>query len=147
MLMPHKVDVITTVEIYNMAMKKLACSIGWEASVLAEHSKLVEIKLGEEINYFGLTISPHVTVHSIPTIGATFSTIHKGYTRQLCIVGDNHTMTTIKELNAQGFVRDETVENLDRLYTERFSLLVANGGAGAIHGDPADALSSDADRA
>jgi len=146
MLMPHKVDVITTVEIFNMAMEKLACSIGWEASVIAEHFKLVEIKPGEETNYFGLNILPHVTVHSIPTIGATFSTIHKGYTRQLCIVGDNHTMTTIKELNAQGFVRDETVENLDRLYTERFSLLVADGGAGAIHGDPADALRSDADR-
>ena len=86
-----------------------------------------------------MNILAHVTVHSIPTTGATFLTIHKGYTRRLCIVGDNHTMTTVRDLNAQGFVRDETLENLDRLYTERFSLLVADGGAGAIHGDPADA--------
>jgi hypothetical protein len=146
MLMPHKVDVITTVEIFNMAMEKLACSIGWEESVIAEHFKLLEIKPGEETNYFGLNILPHVTVHSIPTIGATFSTIYKGYTRQLCIVGDNHTMSKIKELNAQCFVRDETLENLDRVYTERFSLLVSDGGAGAIYGDPGDALRSDADR-
>ena len=146
MLMPHKVEVITTREIFNMAMEKLACGLGWEPSVIAEHFKLVEVKPGKVLNYFGLNIRPHVTIHSIPTIGATFSTIHKGYTRQLCIVGDNHTMTTIRELQDQGHVRAETVSNLDRIYTERYSLLVADGGAGAIHGDPSDALRSDADR-
>ncbi len=146
MLMPHKVEIITTREIFEMAMEKLACSLGWSPEVVAEHFKLVEVKPDETLNYFGLNITPHVTVHSIPTIGATFSTIHKGYERQLCIVGDNHTMTTIRELHADGHVRDETMANLERLYTERFSLLVADGGAGAIHGDPADALHSNADR-
>jgi hypothetical protein len=43
-------------------------------------------------------------------------------------------------------VRDETLENLERIYTERFNMLVADGGAGAIHGDPSDARASDADR-
>ncbi|HAK52735.1 MAG TPA: hypothetical protein DCM54_12655 [Gammaproteobacteria bacterium] len=146
MLMPHKVEIITTREIFNMAMEKLACSIGWEPSVIEENFALVEVKPSEELNYFGLNTLPHVTVHSIPTIDATFSTIHKGYSRQLCIVGDNHTMTTIRELQEQGHVRDETAENLERLYSERFNLLVADGGAGAIHGDPSNALSSDADR-
>ncbi|MBT4162260.1 MAG: MBL fold metallo-hydrolase, partial [Gammaproteobacteria bacterium] len=146
MLMPHKVEVITTREIFYMAMEKLACSLGWSAKAVSEHFKLIEIHPGEELNYFGLSILPHVTVHSIPTIGATFKTIHKGYERQICIVGDNHTMTTIRELHKQGHVRDETMQNLERIYTDRFSLLVADGGAGAIHGDPADALTSDADR-
>ncbi len=146
MLMPHRVEVITTREIFTMAMEKLGCSIGWKPDVIAEHFKLIEVQPGKELNYFGMNILPHVTVHSIPTIGATFSTIHKGYTRQLCIVGDNHTMSKIRELHDQGSVRTETLENLERLYTERFSLLVADGGAGAIHGDPADALRSDADR-
>lgn len=146
MLMPHKVEIITTREIFNMAMEKLACSIGWSVDVIREHFKLVEVRPNESLNYFGLDILPHVTVHSIPTIGATFSTIHKGYERQICIVGDNHTMTTIRELNKQGHVRDETLDNLENLYTDRFSLLVADGGAGAIHGDPADALGSTSDR-
>ena len=146
MLMPHRVEVITTREIFYMAMEKLACSIGWSTAAVTEHFKLVEIRPGENLNYFGLNILPHVTVHSIPTIGATFSTIHRGYERQLCIVGDNHTMTTIRQLHKEGHVRDDTMDNLERLYTERFSLLVADGGAGAIHGDPADALQSSADR-
>ncbi|MDA0979435.1 MAG: cyclic nucleotide-binding domain-containing protein, partial [Proteobacteria bacterium] len=146
MLMPHRVEVITTREIFYMSMEKLACSLGWSVEAVTEHFKLVEVRPGETRNYFGLNILPHVTVHSIPTIGATFSTIHRGYERQICVVGDNHTMTTIRDLHRQGHVRDETLENLERLYKDRFSLLVADGGAGAIHGDPADALKSNADR-
>lgn len=146
MLMPHQVEVITTREIYNMAMEKLACSLGWTVDAVDEHFKLVEVVPGESLNYYGMDILPHVTVHSIPTIGATFSTIHRGYERQICIVGDNHTMTTIRELHRDGHVRDETMATLEHLYTDRFSLLVADGGAGAIHGDPADALKSTADR-
>ncbi|MFT4713155.1 MAG: CRP-like cAMP-binding protein [Candidatus Azotimanducaceae bacterium] len=146
MMMPHRVEVITTKEIYNMAMDKLGCSLGWDEAVIHEHFKLVEVAPGKPVNYFGLNIEPHVTVHSIPTIGATFSTIHKGYTRQLCVVGDNHSMGVIQEMNKEGKVRDETLQGLERLYSQRFNMLVADGGAGAIHGDPADALSSQSDR-
>lgn len=146
MMMPQRVEVITTKEIYNMAMDKLGCSLGWDAAVIHEHFRLIEVVPGKSVNYFGLNIEPHVTVHSIPTIGATFSTIHKGYTRQLCIVGDNHSMSVIKEMNKEGKVRDETLQGLERLYSQRFNMLVADGGAGAIHGDPADALSSQSDR-
>jgi CRP-like cAMP-binding protein len=93
-----------------------------------------------------MVVEPHVTVHSIPTIGATFSTEHQGYERQICVVGDNHSMTAIRDLGQRGLVRKETIENLERLYKERFTLLVADGGAGAIHGDPTDALKSESDR-
>lgn len=146
MLMPHRVEVITTKEIFHMAMEKLACSLGWQAEAVSEHFKLVEVKPGQVFNYYGLDILPHLTVHSIPTIGATFSSTHNGYTREICVVGDNHTMTAIREMNEAGMVRDETLENLESLYNKPFSLLVADGGAGAIHGDPADAIGSNADR-
>jgi len=146
MMMPQRVEVITTKEIYNMAMDKLACSLGWDVAVIHEHFKLIEVIPGEPINYYGLSIEAHVTVHSIPTVGATFSTIHKGYIRQLCVVGDNHSMSAIQKLNKEGKVRDETLRSLKRLYSQRFNMLVADGGAGAIHGDPADALQSQSDR-
>ncbi|XOV87494.1 MAG: cyclic nucleotide-binding domain-containing protein [Pseudomonadota bacterium] len=146
MLMPHRVEVITTREIFEMAMEKLACNLGWQTGVIREHFKLVEVTPGETFNYFGLLIEPHLTVHSVPTIGATFTTIHKGYRRSLCVVGDNHSMTAVRAMTAQGLVRRATLENLERLYTQRFNMLVADGGAGAIHGDPADAISSNSDR-
>lgn len=146
MLMPHVVEVITTREIYNMAMEKLSCSLGWDADTVREHFTLVEVTPDVVTNYYGLKILPHLTVHSIPTIGATFTAIHRGYERQICIVGDNHTMTAIRALEKEGTVRQATLSRLEHLYGDRFSLLVADGGAGAIHGDPADALRSESDR-
>ena len=144
--MPQRVDLITTREIFNMAMEKIACGIGWSSKVIREHFKLVEVRPGHRLNYFGLTIEPHVTVHSIPTIGATFSTVHKGVRREVCVVGDNHTMSSVRDMTRRGLVRSSTTNNLERLYSDRFSLLVADGGAGAIHGDPADAIQSSSDR-
>lgn len=146
MQMPHRVEVITTREIFDMAMEKLACSLGWEQEVVAEHFTLVEVRPGKTLNYFGLMITPHLTVHSIPTVGATFRVIHKGFSRSLCVVGDNTSMTAVREMNRSGIVRDSTLANLERIYTDRFNMLIADGGAGAIHGDPADAIHSEADR-
>ncbi len=144
--MPHRVEIITTRQIYLMAMEKLSCSLGWSTAVIEEHFSLIEVKPGETINYYGLTIEVHTTVHSIPTIGATFSTIHKGHFRDVCIVGDNQNLTSVRQMNEAGIVRDSTLESLDHLYTHGFHLLIADGGAGAIHGDPADALQSKAER-
>jgi hypothetical protein len=144
--MPHRVEVITTIEIYRMAIEKLSCSLGWRKSVVAEHFRHIEVNPGETINYYGLSIEIHSTVHSIPTIGATFSATHQGYFRDVCIVGDNQNMKAVNEMCESGIVRDSTLATLDRLYTHGFHLLIADGGAGAIHGDPTDALESNADR-
>jgi len=146
MEMPHRVEVITTVEIFNMAMEKLSCGLGWSVDTVREHFDLIKVEPGDTINYYGLNIEIHNTVHSIPTIGATFSTIHKGQFRDVCIVGDNQNMARVREMEKSGTVRAETLANLERLYTHSFHLLIADGGAGEIHGDPNDALQSKADR-
>ena len=144
--MPHRVEVITTEQIFAMAMEKLACSLGWHVDVIREHFELIPVKPGESLNYYGLNIQVHHTVHSIPTIGATFSTLHKGVFRDACVIGDNQNMAAVRELGNMGLVRSETVQNLERLYSHPFHLLIADGGAGEIHGDPTDALDSKAER-
>lgn len=93
-----------------------------------------------------LTTRAIYDVHSVPTIGATFATTYKGHTKTICVIGDNTAMSAIGGLMAQGVVGAATCHNLQRIYSQHFDLLVADGGAGAIHGDPADALKSDADR-
>ena len=55
-------------------------------------------------------------------------------------------MSAIRDLTKRSLIRESTTKNLERLYTDRFSLLVADGGAGDIHGDPADAIQSASDR-
>ena len=146
MEMPHRVEVITTREIFNMAMEKLSCSLGWKIDTVEEHFKLLPVKPGDTLNYYGLNIEVHNTVHSVPTIGATFSTVHKGQFRDACIVGDNQNMDAVRKMGEDGVVRAETVDNLERLYKHGFHLLIADGGAGEIHGDPSDALESKAER-
>ena len=146
MEMPHRVEVITTQEIFNMAMEKLACSLGWNVDAVREHFLHNCVEPGEVINYYGLNIKVHTTVHSIPTIGATFSTVHKGQFRDVCIIGDNQNMAAVRKMAEAGVVRPETAANLERLYKDRFHLLIADGGAGDIHGDPGDALESKAER-
>ena len=39
-MMPHKVEVITTRTIFNMAMEKLSCNPGWKAEVMREVPQL-----------------------------------------------------------------------------------------------------------
>ncbi len=146
MEMPHRVEVITTEEIFAMAMEKLACSLGWKVEVVREHFDLIRVRPGDTLNYYGLNIKIHNTVHSIPTVGATFSTVHKGQYRDVCIVGDNQNMATVRELAESGVVRQATLDNLERLYKHNFHLLIADGGGGDIHGDPSDALESEAER-
>ncbi|MCP3690244.1 MAG: cyclic nucleotide-binding domain-containing protein, partial [Gammaproteobacteria bacterium] len=146
MEMPHRVEIITTREIYNMAMEKLGCGLGWSPAVVKEHFQFYEVNVGETINYFGLKIEFHATVHSIPTIGATFSAVHRGQYRDVCIVGDNQNMKAIHKMRDVGIVEESTVANLARIYKHNFHILIADGGAGAIHGDPFDALESQAER-
>ncbi len=146
MEMPHRVEIITTREIFNMAMEKLSCGLGWSTEVVEEHFTFYEVSPGETINYFGLKIEFHTTVHSIPTIGATFSTVHRGQHRDVCVVGDNQNMKAVHEMRDAGIARESTVENLDRIYKQNFHILIADGGAGEIHGDPFDALESKSDR-
>ena len=146
MEMPHRVEVITTEEIFAMAMEKLSCSLGWSVEAVREHFILLPVRPGDTLNYYGLSIEVHNTVHSIPTIGATFSTLHKGAVRDVCVVGDNQNMDSVRKLGEAGIVRAQTVDNLERLYRQNFHLLIADGGAGEIHGDPADSLNSRAER-
>ncbi|MEM7252348.1 MAG: cyclic nucleotide-binding domain-containing protein, partial [Pseudomonadota bacterium] len=144
--MPRRVDLITTREIYEMAMRKLSLSIGWDVDVVAEYFNFVEVSLGKPLNYFGLEIIAHCTVHSIPTVGATFRSVSQGRVYEVCLVGDVQTFSEIGRMRAAGLIRPETETNLHRLYSDRFDLLIADGGMGAIHGDPVDALGSKSER-
>jgi len=146
MLAPNPIEIITSKEIFNMAMEKLACGLGWDEAVIREHFRFMEVTPGHQLNYYGLLIDPHSTVHSIPTLGATFTSRHRGLERTICIIGDNHSQANIVRLSEQGIVSDGTRERIERLLHSPFDLLVADGGAGTLHGDPSDLIHSPADR-
>jgi len=118
-LMPCRVDIITTREIWAMAMDKLSCNLNWQRETIVEYFTLVEVRPGETTNYYGLEITLHLTVHSIPTIGASFSTHYKGLRKTICVIGDNTAMGTVREMAEAGVVSTATHARLRQIYTER----------------------------
>ena len=146
MLSPHRVEIITALEIFNMAMEKLALSLGWEESAVREHFIHVPTDPNTPINYYGMLIEPHYTVHSIPTMGATFTSNIEGTQKRICIVGDNHSLAAIESLTESGEVQAQTRDKLAAIYKEPFDLLIADGGAGVLHGDPAEFVNAPSER-
>ncbi len=146
MQMSHRIEVITTRAIYEMAMQKLALGLGWTAAAVKEHFRFLEITPGRPFGYYGLNIDAHCAVHSVPTIGAVFSASREGQKHQICVVGDNQSFAEIEQMSTQQLIRPDTEAYLKHLYRAPFDMLVADGGMGLIHGDPADALQSEAER-
>jgi len=58
----------------------------------------------------------HITVHSIPTIGATFSVLDKGNTKRMCIIGDNNGMRSVRDMARLNIVSAGTCDNLTRIF-------------------------------
>ncbi len=146
MQMSHRIEVITTRAIWEMAMRKLSLGLGWTVDAVKEHFRFLEITPGRPFGYYGLNIDAHCAVHSVPTIGAVFSASREGRRHQICVVGDNQSFAEIEQMSSQQLIRPETEAYLKHLYRDAFDMLVADGGMGLIHGDPADALKSEAER-
>ena len=87
---------------------KLARALGWEPETVARSFTLVEVRLGEVLRHYGLEIEPHVTVHSIPTIGVTVRANRMGRSYRICVVGDNQSFDEISEMRRAGMLREST---------------------------------------
>jgi CRP-like cAMP-binding protein len=142
----NRVRFLATKEIFWMAMMKLSLQTLMPVEDLTSMFQFTEVKPGEITEFFGMSIEPHYTVHSIPTIGATFRMKEGSDTRSIVFIGDNKSFDDIGKMVADGIVRQEKFETLKKRYTERYDVLFADGGMGILHGDPRDALGSHSDR-
>jgi CRP-like cAMP-binding protein len=142
----NKVRFLATKEIFWMAMMKLSLQTLMPVDDISSMFEFVEVNPSKVTEFFGLSIEPHYTVHSIPTIGATFRMKEGNTTRSIVFIGDNKSFGDIETLVSQGVVEREKFETLKNKYNDRHDLLFADGGMGILHGDPRDALTSHADR-
>ncbi|MCC5814564.1 MAG: cyclic nucleotide-binding domain-containing protein [Leptospira sp.] len=138
----NKIKLISTKEIFWMAIMKLSLQTLIPYEDLEDMFEFVEVKAGEITEFYGLSIEPHYTVHSIPTIGATFRMKDGNESKSIVFIGDNKSFVDIKELVTKGVVKSEKYDTLIHKYTDRFDILFADGGMGILHGDPKDALGS-----
>lgn len=142
----RRIALITHPLIYRMALRKLALTMDRAEESLEGYFTLVPVAAGQTLDYFGLRISPFWSSHSIPTIGATFETQHAGAAYSFVYTGDTQSLADIKRMQRSGVISMERYNGIAELYQRPTQLLIADGGEGAIHGDPADALQSPAER-
>ncbi len=142
----NKMQFLGTKEIFWMACRKLSLMTGHEISEFQSYFDFVELVPDRENEFLGITIQPHYTVHSIPTIGATFSMPCEGHVRRIVFVGDNKSLGEIERMAGQGQVRESKYRRLLQLYRESYDILIADGGMGILHGDPRDSLESQSHR-
>jgi len=145
-LFNNKVKFLGTKEIFWMACRKLALMTQHHIESFFSYFDFVELTPYEKNEFYGMTITPHYTVHSIPTIGATFTMTCDNHNRSLVFVGDNKALTEIKKMVDSGDVENDKFNYLTSLYTDPHDLIFPDGGMGLLHGDPRDSLGSKAHR-
>ena len=142
----RRIQVITHPLVYRMALRKLALTMDRAEESLEGYFTLVPLEIGRTLDYFGLCLTAFWSSHSIPTIGAVFETRHAGAAYNFIYTGDTQALADIKRMQRAGVITMERANGIAELYSRPTQLLVADGGEGAIHGDPADALHSPAER-
>ncbi len=145
-LFNNKIKFLGTKEVFWMACRKLALMTQHETSEFYSYFDFIELEPYQPNDFYGITITPHYTVHSIPTIGATFSMLCEGHERDIVFVGDNKNLPDIKKMVEEGSVSQDKYDRLLSLYRDRHDILFADGGMGLLHGDPRDSLESKSDR-
>ncbi len=141
-----RVQFVGTHEIFWMACRKLSLITGHEAVEFEDYFDFHELTPYEANEFHGITITPHYTVHSIPTIGATFRMRGAHGEHSIVFVGDNKALPEIKKMSEDGIVEPEKSDRLHKLYRDHFDIFFADGGMGILHGDPRDSLESQAEK-
>ena len=146
LLYNRRIRVLTTPLIYHMMLRKLALTMDRSEESLQEYFIFIPLNPGEETNFFGLRVTAHYSSHSIPTIGAKFETAHDGVDYRIFFSGDTQSLADLRRMQKAGVINQDRFLEIAAPYRQPAQLLIADGGEGAIHGDPADALESPAER-
>lgn len=141
-----RIKFIGTKEIYWMAMKKLSLQTLHPVDEFYHTFDFIEVEPYAENDFYGIGIRPHYTVHSIPTIGATFSIKDRGKKHSIVYGGDNKALPEIKKMVDEGIVSKEKFDFIMKIYREHNDILLADGGMGILHGDPEDSIDSASDK-
>jgi CRP-like cAMP-binding protein/phosphoribosyl 1,2-cyclic phosphodiesterase len=141
-----RLELLGTPEIYWMTLRKLSLQTMRPMEELESYFDFVPLEPYAENDFYGIKIVPHYTVHSIPTIGATFSMDGAGKRRSIVFGGDNKALPQIDRMVELGVTPADKRDYIRRLYTERHDLMMVDGGMGLLHGDPEDSIASKSDR-
>jgi CRP-like cAMP-binding protein len=130
----HKVNLITTKEIYRSFILKVSLLIGWPEDKIKKMIHCLEVSLDKPFYWYGATFKFFRSVHSIPTIG--FEVNYSG--KKIIYSGDTIWGVPLQNLFAAGLVNQATYAPLANIFTAKADLIIMDGGGGLIHPDPAE---------
>ncbi len=142
----RRIQILTTPLIYRMMLRKLSLTLDRPEHTLEGYFSFVALAPGEETNFFGLRITPCYSSHSVPTIGAYFETTHDTANYRIIFTGDTQSLRDLTRMQKTGVITRDRFQQILDFYRKPAQLLIADGGEGAIHGDPSDAVNSPAER-
>lgn len=139
MLSEHAFTLITTREIYECTILKVAHIIDEPVEVVRSMVKFIEVIPGKTYRMFGATWEFFYTVHSIPTVGFRVTVPdEKGHPHTLLHSSDLDHFKGMEQLVKAGAVSLDHFERMKNLVKGDECLAMIDAGGGLIHGDPSD---------
>jgi CRP-like cAMP-binding protein len=139
MLSEHSFSLITTREIYECTVLKVAHIIDEPVDVVKTMMEFVEVIPGKTYHMYGATWEFFYTIHSIPTIGFRVTVAdEKGKKNTLLHSSDLDHFKGMEQLVADGAVSQEHYDHMRNLVRGDERLAMIDAGGGLIHGEPSD---------
>ncbi len=139
LLSEHSFNLISTREIYESTVLKVANIIGESAEMVRQMMPFVEVIPGKSYFLYGATWEFFYTIHSIPTIGFRVSVPDdKGKNHTLLHSSDLDHFKGMDHLATQGCVSTDHVARMKALVRGDEELAMIDAGGGMIHGEPGD---------
>ncbi len=137
----QRIKLYITPETAAILRRKLAIlnpGVNRPQSLLDDAFEVVLVNAGKDYDLFGLRLRFHYTMHPLPCVGLQLSMHDGARQRRVLIVGDNNSRQGIAEAAQQGVIDERRHAELEKLFSWRGDLLVADAGQGLIHGAPTD---------
>ncbi len=139
MLSEHSFTLISTREIYECTVLKVANIIGESPEMVKLMMKFVEVIPGKTYHMYGATWEFFYTVHSIPTVGfrVTVNDEH-GKPHTILHSSDLDHYKGMDQLVQSGAITQEHCDRMKNLVRGDECLAMIDAGGGMIHGEAAD---------
>jgi CRP-like cAMP-binding protein len=139
MLSEHSFTLISTKEIYECTVLKVAHIIDEPVEIVKSMMRFVEVIPGKTYHMYGATWEFFYTVHSIPTIGFRLTVPdEKGAPHTLLHSSDLDHFKGMEQLVKDGAISPEHYDRMRNLVRGDERLAMIDAGGGLIHGDPSD---------
>lgn len=135
----NKIDLFSTPEIARSAFQKLAMLYHQTEEQIAKNFRFVPLTPDVPIDYYGMTLTGHYAIHSVPCIGLKLALRSQGKPPfQILYPSDTLKLDRVHELRQQQVVSQERYDDYLRFLKQEVDLMVYDSGAGIIHADAKD---------